>query len=677
MLTAIVHLRWNGNRLPSYVLDAASIADLEVAPALPVQQDELTTPTAPVALPPVVQPAFVDPAILSYSKTSRPPKDHGSLPQTPVSPIMIAEGAIPSPGRISGQQTLRGQSSISSIATTRKAHRRDSAATATLTEPFDALAVSENPPQQEATREEKRKSQTGPGIIDLKDVNMPSIKQNKKPGKGRGWRNTPLIEEKPRAGRKQRGRPVIEDPNGWATEDATDIADMGDFDFEGNHLKFDKRKVFDDIRRDDTTADEDRLVSFNRNKARPGTNGGRNLHFTENVLDLPDKQDTNRWKSEAGETEDEIVHDDHYSSGRNSRRAGSRRPLQSRKGNALPAHLDRKEPSPRPLTRMPNNSPLNGSVSGIRASFRQISNNRPCHTVSPLQMLELEQTCTSELGLTEDMLTENAGRSIAEAILKSSSIQAAVSPGPPPVQAPRDVKSVLFLLGNHKSSARAIAAARQLRNRRVRVIVCIVGLERGEDHLLEIVRKQLKIYKLSTGHVERWDDYQAKLQPGTSSNGNGSTLLPPDFIIDGLLGVHHAFDELRTDDQATVFSMIKWANFSAAKHVSRADGSSTIPILSIDVPSGLSATSGITAEADGQPLVMNCSLIVCLGAPKAGLLAFMAGDHHHITVDHSSWTVCVGDIGLSLIAWQRNGSRRKQGVEFGNEWVLPLKLVSQ
>jgi len=39
---------------------------------------------------------------------------------------------------------------------------------------------------------------------------------------------------------------------GLATEDATDIQDMGDFDFESNLSKFDKRKVFDQIRNEDT-----------------------------------------------------------------------------------------------------------------------------------------------------------------------------------------------------------------------------------------------------------------------------------------------------------------------------------------------------------------------------------------------------------------------------------------
>lgn len=667
--------------MPSYILDATTIADLEITPS--VQEDELPTPTAPPQQAP--QPtAFVDPAILSYNRNARPPQSQMAVSQTSVSPIMIADGAVPSPVRATGQQSLRGQSSISSIATARntarKADRRDSSATATLTEPFDALAVKGDKEERiQADTAEKRKLQTGPGIIDLKDVHRVPPKENKKqPGKGRGWRNTPLIEEKPKSARKQRGRQAAEDPNGWATEEATDIADLGDFDFEGNHAKFDKRKVFDDIRRDDTTADEERLVSFNRNKARPGTNGGRNLHFTENVLDVPETRDTNRWKSEAGETEDEIVRDEHYSSGRNSRRAGSRRPGQSRKGSVIPGHLDRKDPSPRPSTRMPTGSPLDGSLSGLRASFRVASNNKPCHTVSPLQMLELEQLCTSELGITEDMLTDNAGRSIAEAILRFSSL-AAASTLNTAQQQPADIKNVLFLLGNHKSSARALAAARHLRNRRLRVTVCLLGLERGEDQLLEIVRKQLKIYKLSLGHVERWDDYQAKLANGSTATNAGaathSTVQPPDFIVDSLLGVHHAFDELRTDDQATVFGMIKWANLSASKLAARPTSMGSVPILSIDVPSGLSATSGMIAEADGQPLVMNSMSILCLGAPKAGLLAFMAGDHHSIAVDRSTWAVSVADIGISLVAWQRNGSRRKQGVEFGSEWVLPLRLA--
>lgn len=191
--------------------------------------------------------------------------------------------------------------------------------------------------------------------------------------------------------------------------------------------------------------------------------------------------------------------------------------------------------------------------------------------------------------------------------------------------------------------------------------------------------------------MERWDDYLAKLANGVPSStvsggaagSSGTTIQPPDFIVDALLGVHHAFDELRTDDQATVFGMIKWVNLSAGKIAGRP--SASLPILSTDVPSGISATSGVVAEADGQPLVMNSTAVVCLGAPKAGLLAFMAGEHGSASGNANGGgsgsgladriSVSVADVGISLVAWQRNGSRRKQGVEFGGSWVVPVRLV--
>lgn len=576
----------------------------------------------------------MDPAIISYAKPPTKEARRPSLQQGPVSPIMIADGVISNhPTRLQTGVAQRG-SSVSSIATAvpKRGADKNTPASATLTEPFDALRlgnnVGANKSVNTANNIPRVASQTGPGIIDMKDVNNGPLKNQKKAAKGKGWRQTPLIEEIPRQNKKkaQRGRKQAEDVNGWATEDATDIQDMPDFDFETNLSKFDKRRVFDDIRQADTTAEADRLVSFNR-KARPGTNGGRNLHWTENVLETPNVKASDRWQSEAGETENELV-EDHYSSGKGSRRAGSRRPLQSRKGSVLPGHIERTE-SPRPLTRMQTSSPMNGSVSGIRASFK-LPNNKPCHCLSPLQMLEIEQLCTSELGLTEDMLSENAGRSIAMAILKLP-----------------EAKNVAFLVGNHKSGARAIAAARHLRNRRLRVTIVVLGGER-EELLLEVMRKQLGIYKKGQGYVERWDEYQAKVSQGG---------MIPDIVVDVLLGVHVTFEELRTDDQAAVLEMIRWAN-------------RTSTILSVDVPSGLSATTGLLTEVDGQPLVMASKHVVSLGAPKTGLLHAMAMEGIELT-----WQVWVADIGISAAAWQKHGSRRKHGVDFGTEWVIPVKFA--
>ena len=652
-----VLLLWNGQRLSSYAIDSSTIADLELSPhqvTRPEKEEELITPVGfprientPIPIdhrnsqnaPNTLNAStFVDPAIISYTRPPSQPPPPMSAQQThpPVSPIMIADGVVSSPSaRI--PRNAHGGSSVSSIATAipRKHEKRNTSASATLTEPFDALGlrndVAKSESKQAAPKAPKVRdapSQTGPGIIDMKDVNHGPLKPAKKSGKGKGWRQTPLIEEVPRSSQKkgQRGRNFTEDANGWATEEATDIQDMGDFDFETNLSKFDKRRVFDDIRRDDQTAEGDRLVSFNR-KARPGTNGGRNLHYTENVLDAPESNDKDRWKSEAGETEDDTL-EGHYSSGKGSRRAASRRPLQSRKGSVIPGLLDRTE-SPRPLTRIHTASPLNGSVSGIRASFK-LPNNKACHCLSPLQMLEIEQLCISELGLTEDMLSENAGRSMAMAILKVP-----------------EVRSVLFLVGNHKSGARAIAAARHLRNRRLRVTIVVLGGER-EELLLEVIRKQLGIYKKGSGYVEKWDEYQTKSAAGGPA---------PDVIVDALLGIHVAFEELRTDDQATVLEMTRWAN-------------RTSTVISIDIPSGLSASSGLLTEHDGQSLVMASKHIISLGAPKSGLLHAMALDGAE-----APWQVWVVDIGISAAAWNKHGSRRKHGIDFGTEWVVPLKFA--
>lgn len=109
--------------------------------------------------------------------------------------------------------------------------------------------------------------------------------------RGKGWRSTPLLQPSPQTispldranTKKSRRNQKEEQAQEFAHGDTTDIQDMGDFDFDANLKKFDKKQVFDEIRAGDTTADEDRLVSHNR-VARPGTHGGKNLHPTENVL---------------------------------------------------------------------------------------------------------------------------------------------------------------------------------------------------------------------------------------------------------------------------------------------------------------------------------------------------------------------------------------------------------
>lgn len=136
-----------------------------------------------------------------------------------------------------------------------------------------------------------------------------------------GWRQTPLLEPNPSfqpfetLRRKKRA-----DENGWATEDASEVQDLGDFDFAGSLAKFDKQNVFSAIQAEDSVAEADRLVAHNRlPKAKPGTAGGKNYHYSENVLEGTPNGKENTWKSEA--SDDGRASQRGSGSGRLSRRA--------------------------------------------------------------------------------------------------------------------------------------------------------------------------------------------------------------------------------------------------------------------------------------------------------------------------------------------------------------------
>lgn len=661
------------------------------------QNNGFPEPSIPEALPTSTQQAsFVDPAILSYTKPTIATRTFSrdsqatTKPQI-VSPVMIADNDKPF---------------TASSARTNKRERKDSTATATLTEPFNHMAIEDkglsetnnekvqipakpgltgaertvSTPQKKSRRGRKGKdtsSQNAPGIIDVKDLRSPPLIVKNTHVKGKGWRQTPLTQDTTtrKKARRQNGKVVSEDANGWATEDATDIQDLGEFDFQSNLSKFDKRRVFDDIRKDDATAVEERLVTFNR-KFRPGTNNGKNLHYTENVLDPPQK--TNVWKSEAGETEEEeevedSAHHSRYSSGRASRRDRSHsRKTTSRKGSGV---LSASVTATSKLARAGSsltNSPLSSHThlpsaaqlptNAARPSLRVLSTNKPCPTISTFQMLELESLCTTELGLSEDVLSENGGRGIAETILKLP-----ISSSTP---------SVLMLVGNHKSGARTIAAARHLRNHGIRVTVCVLGGEREAD-LLESLRRQLDVYRKSGGWVVRWDEYHAK----HVAEGGAQQQIPPDVIIDALLGMHITFDILRLDDQAAAWEMVGWVNWlvSEEKEQENAKQKRRAPsmVVSIDIPFGLDTTSGLPTLVDSDPLILKTSYVIALGAPKVGLVEALFRINTQDADDSQEtkeWDIWVVDLGIGAVAWKKGsaGSRRRMGVEFGREWSVKV-----
>lgn len=199
-----------------------------------------------------------------------------------------------------------------------------------------------------------------------------------------------------------------------------------------------------------------------------------------------------------------------------------------------------------------------------KATLRLAPSHRPCPIVSPLQMLDVERIAEVELCLTDDMMTENAGRGIAQVAIQAFGKRiSATNHNALPV--------VLVFAGNHKSGARAIAAGRHLKNHHVRVMVCVLGLER-EDELLEHVRRQLNIFRNAGGRVARWEELASNLKTLDS---------PPELIIDGLLGTHLSIEDLRTEQQATAFELVQFANKSKAS------------VLAVDIPSGVDGSTGL------------------------------------------------------------------------------------
>ncbi|KAL4988691.1 hypothetical protein BDW68DRAFT_187023 [Aspergillus falconensis] len=654
-----VTLSWIGYQLPTYSIEAPDIADLSLGPSdrPSAQASHVSQETRSVGPPYPAQQPFVDPAILSFSKPSNEAR-----------------------ASVQPQANFTESSSARQLPTSQiTSHITPHATPAILTEPFSNLELNldnRSTPQVEelqgplsrvveespvpasrygTTRGRRGGKQKGPSVYNEHNGAL-----NTNP-KSKGWRQTAFVEpstpsllDSPQPykeigtlsgkRRKKKSRAYAEQVSGWATEEVTDIQEMGDFDFASNLSKFDKRRVFEEIRNDDTTADEERLVSFNRRVPKPGTNGGRNLHWSENVLDdSPEESDNGAADHEPSDAK--------LSSGTISGRDASKlstRGRGSRKGSAIfgqplvPTQLNTvgrsqlsssrtKSNSPLPTKTHVSASPVTGP-SASSATLRLATTNRSCPAVSPLQILEVEQLAIGEVGLTEDMITENAGRSIAEAAVGLLSSDAAAP-------------TILALVGNHRTGARVISSARHLRNRGHRVTVCMLGVEQ-EVELLESCRKQVDIFKKIGGRFLRWEELSSRLS---------TSEFAPDLVLDALLGIHLPFNDLRTDDQATAFEMISWVNRSG------------LDTLSVDVPSGLSATTGEVTVVESAQLRVNSKSIVSLGAPKTGLVnALLAGEG-------ASWNLTVADIGIPQLAWRKFGTRRRHGIDFGNRWVVSLR----
>lgn len=186
--------------------------------------------------------------------------------------------------------------------------------------------------------------------------------------------------------------------------------------------------------------------------------------------------------------------------------------------------------------------------------------------LSAEEMAEFDRMAIEDFGVDELILMENAGIAVAKVARRMLGGTVAG-------------KRVSFLVGKGNNGGDGLVAARHLHNWGARVDL-VLGDKR--DELRDIPAKQLAILE----------------KMGVRSSGPESSLRGSDIVVDALFGYN-----LKGDPREPAASMIKRAN------------DSRVPILAVDMPSGLDATSG----EPGNPCV-KADTTVTFGLPKAGFL---------------------------------------------------------
>lgn len=204
----------------------------------------------------------------------------------------------------------------------------------------------------------------------------------------------------------------------------------------------------------------------------------------------------------------------------------------------------------------------------------------------------IDDFAVNELGLTLEMMMENAGAAVA---WQSLSILKEI----------RD-KKVLVLAGGGHNGADAIVAARRLATWGAN---CLVLLNKPRDELKRLTAQQLIL-------AEKY---------GIRFFEPGALFPESDLIIDGLIGY-----DLEGELDAVTSDLIEAANRYKA------------PVLSVDLPSGLDGNTG-----KGRFPTIRADQTLTLAYPKEGLLKDFA--------TQLVGQLFLGDIGLPNSIWKQYG----------------------
>lgn len=229
--------------------------------------------------------------------------------------------------------------------------------------------------------------------------------------------------------------------------------------------------------------------------------------------------------------------------------------------------------------------------------------------VTAAQMHEIDRIAIEETGPGLLQMMENAGRSLAlEALDRLGTNWRAAR--------------VIVLAGTGGNGGGGICAARHLVNRGVRVKVCQPAAERAT----EVTALQRRIYIQAGGQ---------EVAPADLSRERRT------LIIDAVLGYN-----LTGVPKPDAALLIRWA------------AASGIPVLALDVPSGLDATTG---ETPGE--CVRATWTMTLALPKTGLRAEVTGP------------LVLADLGIPAVVYHRLGIPYTP--PFGPRFRVPLRRAQE
>lgn len=264
----------------------------------------------------------------------------------------------------------------------------------------------------------------------------------------------------------------------------------------------------------------------------------------------------------------------------------------------------------------------------------------PVPAVTAEQMIELDRIAREETGLNRFQMMESTGRCLAQQALDCifGPSQSGDVPGGPGLAGsigPRPRRKIIVLAGRGMNGGGGICAARHLRQQGMEVLLCLSA----EDSAADISRWQRYLYEAGgEGLGDR------SLTPEGLMGESGAGLVQEAvLLIDALLGCQGQPSPLPSERR-----LIDWANQSG------------IPILSLDVPSGMDATQG---EAAGP--VMRSRWTLTLALPKTGFHPDNTGE------------LILADIGIPAKTYRSKPLGLAYRSPFGRCDLVPLRYQAE